>query len=79
MSPMWDDEPERDAGACAACGSHTAEGIVRYLPRASGPDVRLIVHAHAQDCATKLPPAPNSRGGGPVPRSGHEPTTGGKT
>ncbi|WP_328449872.1 hypothetical protein OG780_19350 [Streptomyces sp. NBC_00386] len=51
MSPMWDNEPEYDAGICIACGRHTDDGVVRWLPRASGPDVRLIVHTRAQDCA----------------------------
>lgn len=50
MSPMWDNEPEHDAGICVACGIRTENGIVRWLPRASGPDVRLLVHARAEDC-----------------------------
>ncbi len=28
MAPMWDDEPERDAGRRIACGLHTTDGIV---------------------------------------------------
>ncbi|GAA3766700.1 glycine-rich domain-containing protein [Streptomyces chiangmaiensis] len=27
MSPMWDNEPERAAGICVACGRHTDDGI----------------------------------------------------
>ncbi|MEY9997869.1 hypothetical protein ABIE67_010255 [Streptomyces sp. V4I8] len=50
VSPMWDDREERDAGICCACGVHTADGIVRWMPRSSGPDVRLIVHARGEDC-----------------------------
>ncbi|MEU9285951.1 hypothetical protein AB0D57_14805 [Streptomyces sp. NPDC048275] len=55
MSPIWDNEPEHAEGVCVACGVHTNHGIVRWLPRISGPDVRLIVHAEAQDCT---PPQP---------------------
>ncbi|AVH58969.1 hypothetical protein C4B68_28015 [Streptomyces dengpaensis] len=55
---MWDNEDERAAGTCVACGQHTADGIVRWLPRASGPDVRLIVHAQAQDCTLSQPAEP---------------------
>ena len=58
MSPMWDNEPQYSAGLCAACGIHTEDGIVRWLPRMSGPDVRLIVHARAEDCPrpASIPP-----------------------
>ncbi|MER5914982.1 hypothetical protein ABT124_32095 [Streptomyces sp. NPDC001982] len=52
---MWDNEPEHVAGICVACGIHTDDGIVRWLPRMSGADVRLIVHARDEDCA---PPEP---------------------
>lgn len=55
---MWDNEAEHAAGICVACGQHTADGIVRWLPRASGPDVRLIVHVEAQDCAPPQPVEP---------------------
>ncbi|MGW1892160.1 hypothetical protein ACWCP6_18150 [Streptomyces sp. NPDC002004] len=51
MSPMWDNEPEQAEGICVACGVYTDEAIVRWLPRMSGPDVRLVVHAKADDCA----------------------------
>jgi hypothetical protein len=54
---MWDNCEERDAGICCACGIHTDDGIVRWLPRTSGPDVRLIVHARGKDC-TPPDPAP---------------------
>ncbi|MFF0222759.1 hypothetical protein [Streptomyces sp. NPDC004629] len=53
MSPMWDDREERDSGTCCACGMHTDDGIVRWLPRSSGPDVRLIVHARSEDCTPR--------------------------
>ncbi|WP_406488999.1 hypothetical protein [Streptomyces phaeochromogenes] len=61
VSPMWDDEPERAAGTCVACGLHTDDGIVRWLPRMSGPDVRLIVHAEAGECTPREPAAPPLR------------------
>jgi hypothetical protein len=47
---MWDNESEQAAGICVACGLHTDDGIVRWLPRVSGADVRLIVHANGEDC-----------------------------
>ncbi|MER6531366.1 hypothetical protein [Streptomyces sp. NPDC001508] len=66
MSPMWDDREERDSGTCCACGIHTDDGIVRWLPRSSGPDVRLIVHARSEDCTPResTPASPAS----PPPR-----------
>ncbi|WP_369243655.1 hypothetical protein [Streptomyces sp. R41] len=58
MSPMWDDKPEHTEGICVACGQHTDNGIVRWLPRTSGPDVRLIVHAEGNECWPKQPVEP---------------------
>lgn len=58
MSPMWDNEPEYGAGYCAACGLHTDKGIVRWLPRMSGADVRLILHADPDECAPAGPVEP---------------------
>jgi hypothetical protein len=52
---MWDNEPEPAEGICVACGVHTNNGIVRWLPRMSGPDVRLIVHAEGNECWPKQP------------------------
>lgn len=50
VSPMWDSQEERAPGFCCACGVHTDDGIVRWMPRGSGPDVRLIVHARGEEC-----------------------------
>ncbi len=55
VSPMWDNEPELAEGICVACGAYTDKAIVRWLPRMSGADVRLIVHARDDDCT---PPEP---------------------
>lgn len=55
MSPMWDDESEQTMGVCVACGACTDNAVVRWLPRASGADVRLVVHARGEDCT---PPGP---------------------
>ncbi|MET9516427.1 hypothetical protein [Streptomyces sp. NPDC002994] len=50
MSPMWDEEPERGSGTCAACDQHTNNGTVRWVPRASFPDIRIVTHADPADC-----------------------------
>jgi hypothetical protein len=50
VSPMWDDEPEHAAGTCAACGQHTDNGVVRWVTRLSGPDIRLIIHTTPTQC-----------------------------
>lgn len=50
---MWDPEPERATGMCASCGLHTDNGIVHVVPRVSGPDVRLVIHADPDDCPAK--------------------------
>ncbi|WP_159100204.1 hypothetical protein [Streptomyces lunaelactis] len=63
MSPMWD-PPEHGAGDCSACGQHTDNGLVHWVPRMSAPDVRLVIHGEPADCrppaATphRLPSAP---------------------
>ncbi|MFI6468740.1 hypothetical protein ACIBL5_00505 [Streptomyces sp. NPDC050516] len=51
MSPMWDQEDEHASGVCAACQKHTDNGIVRWLPRMSAPDVRLIICADPDACS----------------------------
>lgn len=58
MSPMWDNEPEYASGLCVACGIHTDKGIVRWLPRMSGPDVRLILHTAPDECTPREPAEP---------------------
>ncbi|MER7933309.1 MULTISPECIES: hypothetical protein [unclassified Streptomyces] len=58
VSPMWDDEPEPATGVCVACGTHTENGIARWLPRAPGPDVHLIVHARGEDYVQPEPVPP---------------------
>ncbi|GGT44704.1 hypothetical protein GCM10010271_55960 [Streptomyces kurssanovii] len=61
---MWDTEPEPGAGTCAACGVGTDDGRAQWIPRMSGPDVRIIVHADSADCRPpvaaphRLPSAP---------------------
>ena len=50
---MWDDEPERTEGVCVACGRHAEDAIVRWLPRMSTADVRLIVHARDEECTPR--------------------------
>ncbi|MFJ9347137.1 hypothetical protein [Streptomyces sp. NPDC101237] len=58
MSPMWDNEPEHVAGVRVACGVRAEDGTVRWLHRASGPDVRLVVHAEGEDCVQPEPVMP---------------------
>ncbi|MFF9324056.1 hypothetical protein ACF1AY_04985 [Streptomyces sp. NPDC014776] len=58
MSPMWDGEPQRTEGVCVACGAYTTDAVVRWVSRVSGPDVRLIVHAKADDCVPAAPVQP---------------------
>lgn len=58
MSPMWDDEPVYAAGICAACGLHTDDGVVTWVPRMSAADLRLIVHADPGACPSPDNPSP---------------------
>jgi hypothetical protein len=65
MSPMWDAEPQRDSGPCAACGQHAENGIVRWIARQSTADIRLIFHEDPEQCppeqpAPETPPARRS-------------------
>lgn len=55
MSPMWDHEEEHDSGTCAACQKPVEHGIVRWLPRMSNPDVRLILHPEGDEACTPSP------------------------
>ncbi|MDX2708079.1 hypothetical protein PV350_35330 [Streptomyces sp. PA03-6a] len=50
MSPMWDDIPERAPGHCAGCGAWTADGLVRWVTRSPGPDMRIVVHSEPDAC-----------------------------
>lgn len=52
MSPMRDSEDEHAAGVCVACYKHTDNGLVRWLPRLSAPDVRLIICADPKACSS---------------------------
>lgn len=62
LMPMWDDEPEYGAGACARCGEELARGRVYWIPRASGPDIRIVLHSVQSDCpAGAAPSAPPLR------------------
>ncbi|WP_331448016.1 hypothetical protein [Streptomyces xanthochromogenes] len=52
MSPMWDQADEHAAGVCVACHKYTDDGLVRWLPRLSAPDVRLIICADPKACSS---------------------------
>ncbi|MEU3836155.1 hypothetical protein [Streptomyces microflavus] len=41
---MWDDTPSRGAGLCAGCGHVVDDGPVRWIPRMTGPDIRIVIH-----------------------------------
>ncbi|SCG09867.1 hypothetical protein GA0115255_126271 [Streptomyces sp. Ncost-T6T-2b] len=82
VSPMWDDEPARGSGICAACAHVVDDGPVQWIPRMTGPDIRIVVH----DPGHCLPGTTDSRldtdpvrPGWARPHTGHPSTTGGST
>lgn len=48
--PMWDDEPEYGPGTCVRCGVDLPRGLVRWVTRSSGPDVRIVLHDDLTQC-----------------------------
>ena len=67
VSPMWD-EPEPASGICSACTQHTENGIAHWIPRASGADVRIVLHANPADCPRPARPLiPGRTGAPPIP------------
>ncbi|MET9362186.1 hypothetical protein ABZX93_14850 [Streptomyces sp. NPDC006632] len=49
---MWDQEDEHTEGVCVACNKYTGDGLVRWLPRLSAPDVRLVICADPAVCSS---------------------------
>lgn len=64
MSPMWDDTPSRGPGICAGCGHVVDEGPVRWIPRMTGPDIRIVIHDPGH-CLPATDSRPAARPGGP--------------
>ncbi|MGW4039270.1 hypothetical protein ACWEIM_23840 [Streptomyces sp. NPDC004778] len=72
VSPMWDDEPTRGSGICAACSHVVDDGPVQWIPRMSMPDIRIVVH----DDGRCLPGTTDSR---PAAHSLEGPQPGGRS
>ncbi|CAM5246919.1 hypothetical protein GCM10010345_04380 [Streptomyces canarius] len=56
MSPAWDMESPPASGVCARCGRWTEAGIQHWIPRASGPEVDVILCADPADSPRRRRP-----------------------
>ncbi|MET8953127.1 hypothetical protein ACWEO4_21580 [Streptomyces sp. NPDC004393] len=60
VSPAWDMASPLAEGVCAHCGRWTEAGIAHWIPRASGPEIAVVVCADPAAC-TPLPKAVRPR------------------